>query len=331
MKRSFTLIMLIFIVAMVFGYIYYSMQPASPSDEYIVVVIPQNAGIREISGILKEKGIIRSPTAFELRARVEGKSRVLKAGKYVMSPNMNLDEIIDKLERGDIIDDTVKVTFPEGFTVKEIARRLDDIGLVSQEDFLKAVETYDISKYEFLKMIPENRPVKLEGYLYPDTYTFKLDADSEDIINTMLTRFNVIYENNIKGNLNGRSLDDIIKIASMIEKEAVVDTDRPKIASVIYNRLRKGMRLQIDATVQYALGKHKEKLSIKDLEIDSPYNTYRIIGLPEGPISNPGLKSITAALKPADTNYIYYVAKGDGSHYFTDDYNEFLKAKNSYN
>ncbi|MDI6601939.1 MAG: endolytic transglycosylase MltG [Thermoanaerobacteraceae bacterium] len=330
MRRRFALIMLIFIAALAAGYIYYLMQPVSSSDDYIVIVIPQHAGVKEIAGILKERGVIRSPLAFELRVSLQDKSRVLKAGKYAMSPDMNLDEIIKKLEQGDIVEDTVKVTFPEGFTIKDMAARLNEVGLVLEDEFMKAVDSFDTSKYEYLKEIPEDRPGRLEGYLYPDTYTFKVDASPEDIINTMLTRFNVIYESNIKENLNGRKLDDIIKIASMIEREAVTDDDRPKIASVIYNRLNRGMKLQIDATVQYALGKHKEKLSLKDLEVDSQYNTYKVKGLPAGPISNPGLKSIMAALNPVETNYIYYVARGNGSHFFTDNYEEFLNAKNAF-
>ncbi len=330
MKRRSILIMLIFVAAIAAGYAYYLMRPVSSKAEYMVVEIPKDSGVKEIAEILNNRGVIKSPAAFELRVLLQNKGGVLKAGKYAVSPDMNLDEIIRKFEAGDVVDDTVKVTFPEGFTIKDMASKLESIGLFSQDEFIAAVKTYDTSRYEYLNAIPGDRSFRLEGYLYPDTYIFKVDAMPEDIIGTMLTRFDVIYQSNIKDNLDGKKLDDIIKVASMIEKEAVIDGDRPMISSVIYNRLNKGMKLQIDATVQYVIGSHKENLNLKDLDVNSPYNTYRVKGLPEGPISNPGLKSIMAALKPDQTNYIYYVARKDGSHFFTDNYNEFLKKKNDF-
>ena len=329
MKKRYILTVLIFFVAVLAGYLYYLMLPVSSDSHSMVIEIPKQSGVKDIAEILSDKGIIKSPAAFEVKVWLKNKAGVLKAGKYAVSPNMNLNEIIKKLELGDVVDDTIKVTFPEGYTIRDMAYKLERLGIVSHEDFAAAVTSYDTSVYDYLD-IPNDRFFRLEGYLYPDTYTFKVDANPKDIINTMLTRFNVIYESNIKGNLGGRKLEDVMKVASMIEKEAVIDEDRSKIASVIYNRLNRGMKLQIDATVQYAIGSHKEILTLKDLNVSSKYNTYKVVGLPLGPVANPGLKSIMAALKPDKTDYIYYVARKDGSHYFTKSYQDFLNQKKVY-
>lgn len=165
--------------------------------------------------------------------------------------------------------------------------------------------------------------------MFPDTYQFKKGTSNHEIIDKMLSRFNEIYKSAVFLEMKNTnySLDEIITISSIVEEEAKLDIERPIIAKVFYNRLQKNMKLESCATVQYALGTHKSVLYYKDLEVDSPYNTYKYIGLPQGPICNPGKNSIMAALNPADVNYIYFVSKGDGSHYFTNSYDEFLKYK----
>ncbi|MCP2239347.1 endolytic transglycosylase MltG [Thermoanaerobacterium thermosaccharolyticum] len=296
------------------------------------VVIPSGSSTVEIAKILRSNNLIRSEWFFILRARIYDNGVQMKAGKYLLSSNMTTDEIIKKLKDGKSMVDTVKFTIPEGFTVSDIADRLQEMGIVSKDKFLSEAQNGEFN-YDFLKNVPKDRPDRLEGYLFPDTYIVKEGTNEHDIINLMLSRFDEIYKSYIKGNEKnvGLSTDKVIIVASMIEKEAKIDKDRPLIAGVIYNRLNKNMKLQIDATVEYALGKHKDKLLFNDLKIDSPYNTYLHYGLPIGPISNPGLKSIQAALNPAKHDYYYYVAKGDGSHIFSKTYIGQLEAENKVN
>jgi UPF0755 protein len=223
------------------------------------------------------------------------------------------------------------VTFPEGYNIKQMAEELQIKGIIkNSEDFIREAREgkYD---YDFLKSIPEGRDNPLEGYLFPDTYEFKKGATEHEIIDKMLGRFKEIYDSKIVGNLNGRTLDELIIMASIVEREAKVEAERPVIAAVFYNRLKENWKLESCATIQYALGYNKEKLLYEDLEINSPYNTYKNGGLPIGPIASPGEKSIMAALNPAEVDYMFFVLKaynGDGSHNFARNYNEFLKYKN---
>ena len=297
-----------------------------------IIEIPPGSSANNIAEILYSKGLIKNEWFFLLRVKALNTEGKMQAGKYLLSANMTTDQIIKKIALGKAQIDTVKFTVPEGFTVKDIANKLDIMGLADKNTFLKEVQEGNFN-YDFLKGIPKDRPERLEGYLFPDTYNIIVGATDKDIINMMLSRFQQIYDEDIKPNSKKVNMtpDQIIIIASMIEKEAVIDKDRAMIAGVIYNRLKKNMKLQIDATVEYALGKHKDKILYKDLEVDSLYNTYKYPGLPIGPICNPGLKSINAALNPVKHDYYYYVAKEDGSHIFSKTYDEHLKAQKSIN
>ena len=221
----------------------------------------------------------------------------------------------------------VKITIPEGFSVEEIGGKLEENGFCTKEEFVDAVNSYQLP--DFIEEKDKTR-YNLEGFLYPDTYYIKKGTSAEDIITIMLERFKSVM-NEVKEDVNlaldDSKMYDVITIASMIEKEARVDEDRPLIASVIYNRLNEDMKLQLDATVLYSLGYHVETVLNRHLEIDSPYNTYKYKGLPEGQICNPGIESIKAALQPAESNYIYYILQNDGAHYFTDNYDDFLNKK----
>ena len=221
----------------------------------------------------------------------------------------------------------VKVTVPEGYTIEEIAALMEEKELCSKDEFLEAVKNYELPSFV---EVNEKRRYNLEGFLYPDTYLIEKGTSANNIIEKMLERFysvikEVEKENNIA--IKDEDIDNIITIASMIEKEASVDIDRPLISSVIYNRLEKGMKLQLDATVLYALGEHIDVVFNKHLEVDSPYNTYKYSGLPIGPIASPGIECIKAALLPSDTDYLYYILQKDGTHYFTDSYDDFLAKK----
>lgn len=332
-KNRFIPLLIVGIIFFIFSaFMYYEslFRPVSGDIVHKIVNIPLGSSTQDIAKILHSDGLIKNEWFFILRVKVLKSEGKMQAGKYLLSSGMTTDEIIKKIVLGKAQIDSVKFTIPEGFTVKDIADRLSKIGLVNKEKFLSEAQN-GIFNYDFLKGIPTNRPDRLEGYLFPDTYQIQLGASEDDIIKLMLSKFEEVYKSTIKNNVQklGMSSDQIVIIASMIEKEAMVDSDRKLIAGVIYNRLKKNMKLQIDATVEYALGKHMDKLSYKDLEVNSPYNTYVNYGLPIGPISNPGIKSIEAALNPAKHDYYYYVAKNDGTHIFSKTYIEHLKAQNT--
>jgi UPF0755 protein len=296
--------------------------PASTKPRRLVVEIPPNATSREIADRLGDRRVIRSRYAFMLMTRVLGESTNLKAGEYELSPDMGLIEIIDKMARGDALAHWF--TIPEGYTTEQIARTLSRNRMAEERRFLRLAQGTDESLRPSVA-IPRS---SLEGYLFPDSYKLKTGASEKAIISEMLRTFR---EKVIEGMANDvhRSdmpLDKIVILASLIEREARRPEDRPLIAAVLRNRLRHKMRLQVDATVLYALGRHKSKVLLSDLETPSPYNTYRNVGLPPGPICNPGLSSIRAALHPARANYLYYVAKPDGAHIFSHTYSEHQQA-----
>ena len=226
--------------------------------------------------------------------------------------------------------DIVKVTIPEGYTYQKIGQTLEKSGLVTEKEFVNEAENWTDNNYWFLKGVPNDKH-KLDGFLFPATYSFPKNESSKVIINEMLKTF----ERNIEPNKNyitknKLNIKNIVITASLIEKEAAKDLDRPKIASVIYNRLNKNMPLQIDATILYVIG-HKDKLYNKDLAIKSPYNTYLNKGLPPSPICNPGIKSIDASIHPANTDYLYYVLNSKtNEHIFSKTYVEHAKNVSSY-
>jgi UPF0755 protein len=275
------------------------------------VTVAKGATPTSLGHELEARGVIRSARGFALR----GRETTIRPGVYDLSPAQTPEHLLRQLSRGDIARE--KATFPEGFTVAQIGQRLAERGLVDGRDFL------DLASRRGGTLRASFRPpANLEGFLFPDTYTFPVGADAEAVAQQMLGNFDRLVARGRAAEIrrSRRSLREIVTVASLIEREAVVRRDRPLIAGVIYNRLARGMPLQIDATVQYARvlrgDGHKPRLLFRDLEIDSPYNTYRIRGLPPGPICNPGLDSIAAALAPTPSPYLYYVARGDGSHVF---------------
>ena len=236
---------------------------------------------------------------------------------------MSVKEIIELL-RNVSQNNCVDFTIPEGFTIDDISEKLEKEGICKRDDFIKAVKEYPLPSY-----IKENsnKRYNLEGFLFPDTYKLEKGIKPEMIVETLLNRFNEVWNEivtNLDVEVNNDDIEKVITVASIIEKEARIDEERSIIASVIYNRMNADMTLSIDATVLYAHGYHKDKLYYKDLEIDSPFNTYMYKGLPVGPISNPGAPSIIAALKPANTDYLFYVLENDNEHYFTNNDEDFM-------
>jgi len=287
--------------------------PVSSSSKPVRVDIPLGSSAGQIAKRLKKAGVIRSATAFQIFARLYGASKNMRAGEYEIPPNLGVIEVIDKLVAGDAVQQWVVI--PEGRRVSQVAQLLSSQGLARSAEFMRAARR---KPKAYGLLLPVSRS-SVEGYLMPDSYKFPKQISERKLVRHMLENWNakVYRPNRALFDSSDLPLDKIVIVASMIEREARVPADRPLISSVVRNRLKKNMRLQIDATVQFALGYHKSVLTFKDLKVDNPYNTYRNAGLPPGPICSPGLDAILAALKPADTDYLYYVAKPDGSHIFT--------------
>ena len=275
---------------------------------------------------LSEEDKIKNEFLVKLYLKIRGIKPEVLAGTYKLDKSMTLDEIITLLSNDSTIG-KIYITIPEGYTIDDIATELEENNICSSEDFINSVKNYDLPAY--VSNNP-NKRYNLEGFLFPDTYSFNENENADFVVKTMINRFEEVWQELVQS-LNLSIADDeiekIVNVASIIEKEAVVDSERSLISSVIYNRIAIEMPLQIDATVIYSYGYHIEKMYEKHLEIDSPYNTYMYYGLPIGPISNPGRASLMAALKPEKTDYLYYLLESEYTHYFTDNYDDFLRRK----
>jgi len=266
-----------------------------------IFIVHTGEGVREIANNLKAQGLIRDPIVFFLLIRQKGFDKQIQAGDFRLSPSMNANEVAANLTHG-ILD--IWVTFPEGIRADEIA------------DILKA-------KIPSFQESWRTELIAQEGYLFPDTYLIPKDADIKLILSLFKNNFDKKYQTVITDTSTSLTQNQVIIIASMVEREAKTESERPLVASVILNRLSIGMKLDIDATIQYALGYStsekswwKKNLTVDDLSIDSPYNTRLVAGLPPGPISNPGLSAILATLKSAKTDYLYYMTDGKGITHF---------------
>lgn len=300
----------------------------SVEGDAVIVEIPMGASTEEIGRILKDNELIKSVTIFKVRAKLSDNGKRMNYGTFNLHEGMCIPDIIGALAGTYATRPTIMFTVPEGFSVQQIASRAESLGLCTKNEFLDALD--DDYRYGFLKDIPHVDGVDyhLQGFLYPETYEFYVDATAHDIIDKMLNQF----EKETKGIKipKGKSLYEIVVVASMLEREALLDREMPRIAGVIQNRMDKGMRLQVDATVQYAVTKGEyniKRVTYDDLEINSPYNTYKNAGLPIGPISNVSVTGIKAAIDPEEHDYLYYhtdVEKNDGSHIFTKTYKEHL-------
>jgi UPF0755 protein len=320
--------------ALAFSYVEKERRPMEAGNETpVTVIIPEGAGTGGIAALLNESGLTGDPRVFRLQSRLRQLDGRYQAGVFRLNKAMSMDEIMDQLIAG--ANAFQRFTVPEGYTVAQTGERLAAAGLalVTAEDFLEEVNNGDFSGYAFLRDAPagENR---LEGYLYPQTYDVYVDVTAYGVIDRMLTQFDQLFTEDYyrKAQELGLSVNEVVTIASLIERETRVADERALVSSVIHNRLARGMQLQIDATVQYALGEQKERLLYADLEVDSPYNTYKIPGLPPGPICSPRIECIEAALFPADTNYLYYVLKPElnGAHNFAATAGEFQRFKDQY-
>ena len=281
------------------------------------------ANIDAVADILERNGLIEYKWLFKFYCSISNASNKIAAGSYELSTDYDYRALVKKMNQYSGAAVTVEVMFPEGYTMQQIFKKLEENKVASVDDLTEAAKNFSYN-YSFLDPNDMGNATRLEGYLFPDTYEFYAYMEPSSAINKFLDNYSrrVTDEMEAKAAELGRSMDDIITIASLIEKEAGNDDERTLIASVIYNRLSRGMPLQIDATVLYATGKQEIDVAAGDLQVDSPYNTYVVNGLPAGPISNPGLKSIHAALSPDRTGYLYYALDtATGTHRFFKDYN----------
>ena len=291
------------------------------AGENIYMVVKPGTTASEISDRLMQLGVIDSRLRFWWLMKLQGDASKFKTGTYAFTPHMDEQAVLDKLVAGDTT--VVKFTIPEGFGIKEIAKRLADEGLVDEQEFL--AEAKDFAPYDYMKKRPNVR-YAAEGYLFPDTYVIHSDVSTEGIMKMMAEDFDTRLTPALRQQAaaKGLSIHDLITLASLVEKEARYDEDRPIIAQVFFKRLQMGMPLQSDTTLQYLMAGPKEDVSIEDTKIDSPYNTYQHEGLPPGPIASPGMKSILAVLNPANTDYLYFVADRQGHNHYSQTYDEHL-------
>ncbi len=273
------------------------------------VVIPRGATFADVVAVLRSDGVLAHPLAFRILARLRHVESAVKAGEYRFPARQTSDQVLQRLVRGE--QTAVWVTIPEGYTAKEVARALAERGLGS-------TAAYDRIFLHDGVEIGGRRTPTMEGYLFPSTYLIPTDDTPDGAARILVDQFRRELPPDAQASARrlGRSVPEVVTIASIIEREGKLDADRPLIGSVIYNRLRLGMPLEVDASIEYVFAEHHDVITKRDLQIDSPYNTYRHTGLPPTPIANPGKASLDAAFHPASSDYLYYIAKSDGHSVF---------------
>ncbi len=328
-RKIYYAIIILFLLIFLFngiGVVFYKfiISPVSSYDNPRIVNIPKGYVLSEVADLLKGEGLIRSVKGFTFLSFLKGVVNKFKAGEYRLSPSMPPLEILDIITSGKVV--LYKVTIPEGYNIREIATLLEKKGMANRERCISLAHDK-----EFLLLIGIDAD-SLEGYLFPDTYYFGRGADERTILKKMVNTFEkkIAPEFVKRAKEIGLTMHQIITLASLVEKETGKDEERRLISAVFHNRLKKGLRLECDPTVIYVLKDFDGNLRKKDLSIDSPYNTYRYLGLPPGPITNPGKASIKASLYPAESNHLYFVSKGDGGHQFSSTLKEHNRAVKRY-
>lgn len=337
MKKKRAVLILVAVVAIIYvfanSFINKNLEAVDKTNiDEITVEIPSGSSTDNIAQILHENNLIKNTFAFKYYAKKTNSDAFLKAGNFVLSKNMNVDELLQALTAGGISNNTANVTIIEGLTAEDAAKSISEQLDLNYDKLLGLMNNASVFRddYEFLSANPDIN--NLQGYLMPDTYNVYIDSSEEDVIRVLLSQFDKFYVNEIKHRMENAKLsfEEVITLASIVEKEAVLDEERDEVAAVFLNRLDIDMKLQSCATVNYARGEWKDRLTYDDIAIDSPYNTYIIKGLPPSPINSPGRLSVIAVLEPAQVDYLFFVAKGDGSHYFSKDYDEHIQAANEY-
>lgn len=306
-------------------YLLFGLGSAKGDGNKISVQIKDGMTTADIASTLSNKGVIHSELGFRILARLRASDTDFKEGIYYFHQNMNVSTVLDDLVQGPE-ESVVRVVIPEGFTVEDIGETLEKNNLVSKQEFCEAAK--DFAPYDYMKEALQHKDIKYaaEGFLFPDTYDFDRGYTAKQIMEIMVNNFDkkITPQMREQAQAENLSIYELINMASLVEKEAKFEEDRPIIADVFFKRLAQGMMLQSDATIQYALSEHKEEFSIEDTKHDSPYNTYQHEGLPPGPIGNPGIASINAVLNPAHTDYMYFVADSEGHNHYSVTYDEHL-------
>jgi UPF0755 protein len=315
---------------------YYCYTPVSLNGPKKVIVIPKGSTSYQIGTILKNKNLIRSARVFYGYSRLRGSDAPLRAGTFLISPTHSIPQLIQLLQTDSGSHHLTRITFPEGYNIWEMAKRLEKKGVSDYDTIIdywhkKAKKDFE-AEYPFLK---ESTVETLEGYLYPETYYIPKENALRTITRLMLTEFQnrimPLWINNpaVKGSPKARfNLHQVLTIGSLIEKEARLKSEMPLISAVFYNRLRQRMQLAADPTIVYAMGKsHKGRVYYKDTKIDSPYNTYKYTGFMPSPISSVSDRAFIASLTPKKVSYFFFVANKDGSHTFTNTYREHLNTQ----
>lgn len=299
-------------------------QVTGTNGEKFVIMVKPGMGARDIGNLLYEHGVINSVFLFQVVSKIEGMENSLQAGEYVVNKKMTIQQIVGILVNGET--SYQQMTIPEGYTVEQIAKLLQEKQLGNGAKF----KGFAQSSVPYPYMVNNNSNVvyKAEGYLFPDTYRVAKGATEEQILKMMVNQFDKQFTAAMRARATelGLTIKEVIILASLVEKEAQLPSDRPIIAGVFLNRLQQDMPLQSCATIQYILGYPKAELTVQDTEISSPYNSYQHRGLPPGPIANPGMAAITAVLQPDKTDYLYFVADSQGAHHFSKTYEEHLIA-----
>lgn len=313
-------------------YMYEYKGTESFEGEDVIVEIPQGASVKEIASILKEAGLIKYENAFTRRLQDSEYRGRLQSGTYTLNTGMNTLEMMAIMSPvADVNEPIDKLVVPEGFTIEMIAERCEEQGICTKQEFLNAVNSVTTSDFKYLADVPAGAKVKykLQGYIFPATYDIYPSTTAESLVQWMLETFENNYTEDLQQRAEelGYSSFELVTRASIVEREAKVDEERPLIAGVINNRLKSDMPLQMCPTVLYPLTDglyDQSQVLYEDLELESPYNTYKYSGLPVGPICNPGIACINAVLYPAEHNYLYYHVGDEetGTHIFTETYEE---------
>ncbi len=323
-------VLFVFILLVLFWVSWFSFEFSfSPkhSSEVVTFEVKTGETVKDIAQNLEDQGIIRAGWAFLLGYRLFYSGQSLKAGEYTVQLPISAKNVLFILTEGKV--KLYPVTIPEGLTRRETAQHLESLLSIDSAEFLKVSD--DISLISDLDPEAKN----LEGYLFPETYSFPKEPDADEVGTTMIAQFRKIFDEiwTKRADEIGMSIREIVILASLIEKETSRPEERSLISGVFHNRLRIGMKLDCDPTIIYVLkeeGRFKDRLRTKDLKLDTPYNTYLYGGLPPGPIANPGKGSLEAALYPAEVDYLYFVSKNDGSHHFSSSFREHQNAVNKY-
>lgn len=341
MKKFLAILIIFFSLIFVYWAIYFPVR--FNSAEEINFLVKRGEGTKEISINLQEEGLIRFKSLFRVYVLLTGEQKNLKAGRYLLSKSMNVPEIVDKFASGDVIKN--KITIIEGWNLRDIGWYFENKGMFTAEELFEIAgfPTIDYRKnnelpslkdfsneFEFLKDKPEY--VGLEGYLFPDTYEISSEATLQEIIKKMLANFDKKLTQELREEIKSqnKSIFEIIIMASLLEKEVKTFEDKKVVSGILWERLRLGVPLQVDATISYITGKKTIRISQEETQIDSPYNTYKYKGLPLGPVANPGIESIKAAIYSQDSSYFYYLSTSEGETIFSQTLEEHNSAKAKY-